>query len=113
MRDDGSMARMPDLEFFANEHGIKIVTIADLIAYRLKTETIVEEVSSANLPTEFGNFIIRFQKYNRWSSSNSTYKGEVDGNEPVLVRVHSQCLTGDVFGSLRCDCRAQLHTALK
>lgn len=114
MKDDGTMARMPDLEIFAKEHGIKIVTIADLIAYRLKTETIVEEVSSANLPTEFGNFIIKgFRNIIDGQVAVTLIKGEVGGNDPVLVRVHSQCLTGDVFGSLRCDCRAQLHTALE
>lgn len=114
MKDDGTMARMPDLEIFAKEHGIKIVTIADLIAYRLKHETIVEESAVANLPTIFGNFIIKgFRNKVDGQEAIAIIKGEIGGDEPVLVRVHSQCLTGDVFGSLRCDCRSQLHCALK
>lgn len=114
MKDDGTMARMPDLEIFAREHKVKIVTIADLIAYRLKNETIVEESASANLPTLFGNFVIKgFKNLIDGQEAVALIKGDIDCEEPVLVRVHSQCLTGDVFGSLRCDCRSQLHCALK
>lgn len=114
MKDDGTMARMPDLEVFAKEHNLKIVTIADLIAYRLKNETIVEESASANLPTLFGNFVIKgFKNLIDGQEAVALIKGDIESEDPVLVRVHSQCLTGDVFGSLRCDCRSQLHCALK
>ncbi|MCX8084153.1 MAG: bifunctional 3,4-dihydroxy-2-butanone-4-phosphate synthase/GTP cyclohydrolase II [Calditerrivibrio sp.] len=114
MKDDGTMARMPDLEIFAKEHGIKIVTIADLIAYRLKNETVVEESATANLPTIFGKFIIKgFRNIIDEQEAIALIKGDIKADDPVLVRVHSQCLTGDVFGSLRCDCRSQLHCAMQ
>jgi 3,4-dihydroxy 2-butanone 4-phosphate synthase/GTP cyclohydrolase II len=114
MKDDGTMARMPDLEVFAKEHGIKIVTIADLIAYRLKTETVVEEFAAANLPTIFGKFIVKgFRNIIDGQEAIALIKGDVPQGDPVLVRVHSQCLTGDVFGSTRCDCRSQLHCSMQ
>jgi len=114
MRDDGEMARMPDLEIFAKEHNLKIATVKDLIRYRMnRGEVAVKRVAEANMPTKFGTFkIIAYEN----SLDNCTHvalvKGDVSGGEPVLVRVHSECLTGDVFASMRCDCGGQLHTAM-
>ncbi|RJP26534.1 MAG: bifunctional 3,4-dihydroxy-2-butanone-4-phosphate synthase/GTP cyclohydrolase II [Candidatus Omnitrophota bacterium] len=112
--DDGNMARMPSLERLSSEYDIGIVTIEDLIAYRNRTETLVEKVLKTNLPTKFGNFVIHLyvskideKKY------LALVKGDVTTPDPVLVRVHSQCITGDLLGSLRCDCGPQLHYALK
>ena len=114
MNEDGSMSRMPDLEKFAARHDLKIITVADLIAYRLKHEKLVEAAAQTKLPTEFGDFDL------------TIYSNIVDGSEyvamtcgnikeggPVLVRVHSQCLTGDTLGSHRCDCGEQLHEAMR
>ncbi len=114
MKPDGSMARLPFLERIAREHGIKIVSISNLIDYRLKKENLVERVSEASLPTEFGEFrAIAF----RHKLSNAEYlaltKGSWKKNEPVYVRMHSGCLTGDVFHSRRCDCGKQLAKAMK
>lgn len=115
MKDDGTMARMPDLEVFAKKHGLKILTIADLIAYRLKHESLVKREAETVLPTpETGEW-----KAYGYSSIVDTHqhlalvKGDVSGEEPALVRVHSECLTGDVFHSLRCDCGEQLHKAMR
>lgn len=114
MKEDGTMARMPDLEKFAKKHSLKIVTIESLIKYRLKTEKFVRKIVETKLPTEnYGEFkLIAYDN----SIDNIVHlafvKGEIKGEEPVLVRVHSQCLTGDIFGSVRCDCRPQLHKAL-
>lgn len=114
MNDDGTMSRMPDLEKFAKEHDIKIATIKDLIQYRLhKGQVAVKRVAEANMPTAFGDFkIIAYEN----SLDNYTHialvKGDVTTPEPVLIRVHSECLTGDVFASMRCDCGGQLHTAM-
>lgn len=116
MNDDGTMARVPDLARFAAEHGLKIITVADLIRYRLSTETLVERVASPRLPTVYGEF--RVHAY-RSSVTGEEHVALVMGDvapgddEPVLVRVHSQCLTGDIFGSQRCDCGHQLHGALE
>lgn len=117
MKDDGTMARMPDLDIFSKEHNIKICTIRDLITYRLRNEKLVEKVAEANLPTQYGGEFTT----SVWKSAVDPFehvalvKGEVglDPEKPVLVRVHSMCLTGDVFGSLRCDCGDQLHKAMK
>ena len=114
MKDDGTMARRPDLEVFAQEHDLKIVTIADLIAYRLRHESFVTRAAAAAMPTLFGEFTIavytnQFDDYEHVA----LVKGDIKPDEPVLVRVHSECLTGDVFGSLRCDCGDQLHSAMQ
>ncbi len=114
MKDDGTMARLPDLVEFAKRHDLKIITIADLIRYRLKKERLVERVASANLPTPWGNFKVHAFKYKLTGQEHvALTMGEWEEDEPVLVRVHSECLTGDVFKSLRCDCRPQLERALE
>lgn len=115
MRDDGSMARLSDLEVFAKEHGLKIVTIADLIKFRMKTEKLVRRVAEATLPTLYGGEfkLILYESDVDSQHHIALVKGEIKPEEPTLVRVHSQCLTGDVFGSLRCDCGEQLHRAMQ
>ncbi|RMC91918.1 bifunctional 3,4-dihydroxy-2-butanone-4-phosphate synthase/GTP cyclohydrolase II [Clostridium autoethanogenum] len=114
IKDDGTMARRDDLMEFAKEHNLKIVTIVDLIAYRKKTEKLVKRVASANLPTRFGKFkIIGYKNILNGDEHVCLVKGDNFEKEPVLVRVHSECLTGDVFHSLRCDCGKQLQSALK
>jgi 3,4-dihydroxy 2-butanone 4-phosphate synthase/GTP cyclohydrolase II len=114
MNDDGTMARLPQLEVFAERHGLKIISIAELIAYRRARETHVRAVGQAMLPTTFGNFqAISYESQFDPNESVALVMGDVATDEPVLVRVHSECLTGDVFGSLRCDCGPQLHQALE
>jgi len=114
LAEDGSMARLPQLEPFAREHGLDIVQIADLIAYRKRTERLVERVASAALPTRWGTFtIVSYASPLDGAEHVALVKGDVTGMEDVLVRVHSECLTGDVFGSQRCDCGAQLQRALQ
>ncbi|BDV00754.1 riboflavin biosynthesis protein RibBA [Thermodesulfomicrobium sp. WS] len=114
MNDDGTMARMPDLEKFAAEHGLKIATIEDLIAYRCRKDSLVRRVAEARMPTCHGEFtIIAFENDIDSHTHIALVKGDVTTPEPVLVRVHSECLTGDVFGSLRCDCGNQLHRAME
>ena len=111
---DGTMARLPHLEVFAETHGLSIVNIADLIAYRKRTEQLVERVAEAELPTKFGTFrIISYTSPIEDEEHIALVKGEVSGGEDILVRVHSECLTGDVFGSFRCDCGDQLRQALE
>lgn len=114
MNEDGTMARMPELMKFKEKHGLKIVSIADLIEYRMKSESLVEEVASCELPTEHGSFDMFVYES---KVDNKEYialtKGKWEPDEPVLVRVHSECLTGDIFGSSRCDCGDQLRTALQ
>ena len=113
-RDDGSMARLDDLVPYAAEHGLKILTIADLIEHRRHTEKLVERVSSARLPTQFGEFTaVGYRALVDGKNHVALVMGDVAGKEDVLVRVHSECLTGDVFGSLRCDCGEQLESALR
>ena len=114
MRDDGTMARMPDLQIFAEKHGLKIVTIADLIKYRLSKESLVRRIATAKLPTKYGGLFTAIAYENDVDSYHhiALLKGEVAPEDEVLVRMHSQCLTGDVFGSRRCDCEEQLHTAM-
>lgn len=113
MDEDGTMARLPRLASFAAEHGLKILTVRDLIAYRLRSERLVELVASPQLPTRFGDFrVYGFRSMVTQEEHLALVMGEISPEEPVLVRVHSQCLTGDVFGSARCDCGAQLETAL-
>jgi 3,4-dihydroxy 2-butanone 4-phosphate synthase/GTP cyclohydrolase II len=114
MKDDGTMARMPDLEVFAEKHDLKIVTIADLIAYRMRNETFVTRAAEAKLPSEHGEFrIISYLNEVDGKEHVALVRGEISPDKPVLVRVHSECLTGDVFGSLRCDCGDQLTSSLK
>ena len=114
MNDDGTMARMPQLELLANTHGLKIVSVAQLIAYRSHSEKLVQRVSEAKLPTKYGEFtIIAYKSTVDADEHIALVKGEVTTEEPVLVRVHSQCLTGDVFGSMRCDCGDQIALAMQ
>ena len=115
MNPDGSMARMPDLEIFAHEHGLKIATIADLVAYRLRKDVLVRRAAEARLPTDHaGEFrVIAYQNDVDKEEHLALIKGEINPDEPVMVRVHSECLTGDVFGSSRCDCGEQLHAAMR
>jgi 3,4-dihydroxy 2-butanone 4-phosphate synthase/GTP cyclohydrolase II len=114
MRDDGQMARMPDLERFAREHHLVVVTIADLISYRLRTEDHVTRAAEALIPSLYGEFrAVVFKNEIDRVDHVAFVKGEIRPDDPTLVRVHSECLTGDVFGSQRCDCGEQLHTALK
>ncbi|MFZ2949725.1 MAG: 3,4-dihydroxy-2-butanone-4-phosphate synthase, partial [Desulfuromonadaceae bacterium] len=113
MNDDGTMARMPELKKYAKLHDINICTIADLVAYRLKNEILVRKVAEAHLPSQYGGDwrAIAFENDIDKLDHLALVKGEINGTEPVLVRVHSECLTGDVLGSLRCDCGEQLHRA--
>ncbi len=114
MNDDGTMARLPDLIKIAKNFNLKIVKIEDIIRYRLRNESLVKKIVEARLPTEFGEFVIQIWESIVDGSQNvALVKGKIDENEPTLVRVHSECLTGDVFGSLRCDCGSQLKKAMK
>ena len=114
MNEDGSMARMPQLVEFAKKHDLKIVTIRDLIEYRMQKESLVSEVAQSELPTDYGVFSIRvFSSAVDKKDYVAVVKGDPSSSEPCLVRVHSECLTGDIFGSLRCDCGDQLKTALQ
>jgi 3,4-dihydroxy 2-butanone 4-phosphate synthase / GTP cyclohydrolase II len=114
MRDDGTMARVPDLVPYCERHGLKMITVEDLIEYRRQTEKLVERMTSVRLPTAYGDFTaVAFRETMTGKHHVALVKGEVDGREDVLVRVHSECLTGDVFHSLRCDCGEQLELALE
>jgi 3,4-dihydroxy 2-butanone 4-phosphate synthase/GTP cyclohydrolase II len=115
MKDDGTMARLPDLMVLAEEHNIKICTIKDLIQYRMKTERLVRRGAETTLPTEYGGSFRLIVYENDVDKLNhvALIKGEIDSDEPILVRVHSECLTGDVFGSQRCDCGPQLEKAMR
>ena len=114
MNVDGTMARLPDLEIVAENHGLKIVSVAQIIAYRLEHERLVERVAEARLPTAFGDaLVVSFQSSVDTTEHVALVFGDVNTDEPVLVRVHSECLTGDVFGSLRCDCGLQRDMAIK
>ena len=114
MNEDGTMARLPELRRFADEHGLKLISIADLIAYRLREESIVEKGVEVDMPTEYGHFrLIPFRQKSNGLEHIAIIKGTFEADEPVLVRVHSSCATGDIFGSLRCDCGEQLHKALR
>ena len=113
MNDDGTMSRMPELKKFAKLHGIKVCTIADLVAYRLKHETLVRRSVEVALPSQFGSFrAVAFENDIDKLEHLALVKGDIRGDQPVLVRVHSECLTGDVFGSVRCDCADLLHSAM-
>ncbi len=114
MNEDGTMARLPELRKMADRHGFKLISIADLIAYRLKQESIVEKGVEVNMPTEYGNFrVIPFRQKSNGLEHMAIIKGNFQKDEPILVRVHSSCMTGDILGSLRCDCGEQLHKALQ
>jgi len=114
MNEDGTMARMPQLETFSETYDIPILTIADLIKYRMKTESLVKKIEEVPLPTKYGEFrLIIFEDTIHRENHIALVKGQIDGDDPTLVRVHSQCLTGDVFGSSRCDCGDQLHQAME
>jgi 3,4-dihydroxy 2-butanone 4-phosphate synthase/GTP cyclohydrolase II len=114
MNDDGTMARMPDLQKFAEQHGLKIATVADVIAYRMRKESFVHKAAETTLPTPFGEFkAIAFVNDIDEYEHLALVKGEISSDKEVLVRVHSQCLTGDVFGSFRCDCGSQLEKAMQ
>ena len=113
MKDDGTMARVPDLVEFCERHGLKLVTVADLIEYRRRPQKIVERVVSVRLPTEYGDFqAVAYRETLTGKQHVALVKGDVEGKEDILVRVHSECLTGDVFHSRRCDCGEQLEHAL-
>lgn len=114
MKDDGTMARMPDLEIFAKEHKLKIVTIADLIDYRMQNESLIKKMAETTIPTRFGGdfkMIVYENDVDDWQHI-ALVKGDIKEEDEVLVRVHSECLTGDLFGSLKCDCGDQLHRAM-
>jgi 3,4-dihydroxy 2-butanone 4-phosphate synthase/GTP cyclohydrolase II len=115
MKDDGTMARMPDLEIFAREHNLKIVTIADLIDYRMQNESLIRRMAEATIPTCYGGefkLIVYENDVDDWQHI-ALVKGKIHQDDEVLVRVHSECLTGDIFGSQRCDCGEQLHRAMR
>ncbi|MEN0643365.1 bifunctional 3,4-dihydroxy-2-butanone-4-phosphate synthase/GTP cyclohydrolase II [Alkalicoccobacillus gibsonii] len=114
MNEDGSMARVPELRKLADEHQLKMITIKDLVRYRHQKESLITREIETVLPTEYGEFkIVGFSDTLEGKESVALVKGDIKSDEPVLVRVHSECLTGDVFGSHRCDCGPQLHAALK
>ena len=114
MNDDGSMARLPQLKKVAEKFDFKLVSIKDLIEYRLKRDSLIEEIVSVDMPTKYGHFkLIAFQEKNTTNEHLALVKGQWGKDEPVLVRVHSSCFTGDILGSLRCDCGEQLHAAMK
>jgi 3,4-dihydroxy 2-butanone 4-phosphate synthase/GTP cyclohydrolase II len=113
MKPDGTMARMPDLEEFAADHGIKIITIKDLIAYRRRNEKLIERRVAASIPIEDRMWkLYAYEDVLKHENHIALVLGEIDSEQPVLVRAHSECLTGDIFGSMRCDCGAQLHAAI-
>jgi 3,4-dihydroxy 2-butanone 4-phosphate synthase/GTP cyclohydrolase II len=114
MNEDGSMARMPQLVEIAERHDLKIISIKDLIEFRLKTDSLIEEIVRVDMPTKYGNFkLIAFKEKNTDNEHLALIKGEWKPDEPVLVRVHSSCFTGDILGSFRCDCGEQLHEAMR
>ena len=114
MKEDGTMARMPDLVKFSEKFSVPIITIEEIIKYRVQTDSLVEMVSEAGLPTRWGDFTIKaFVDHIQQETHIALTQGDLGGDEPILVRVHSQCLTGDTFGSLRCDCGKQLQTAME
>jgi len=114
MNEDGSMARLPELKEIAKKFDFKLISIKDLIEYRLKTDSLIEEIVQVDMPTQFGHFkLIAFKEKNTSNEHLALIKGEWEKNESVLVRVHSSCFTGDILGSLRCDCGEQLHKAMR
>ncbi len=114
LNEDGSMARLPDLRKLADKHNLKLVTIKDLIEYRLAKESLIKREIGVNMPTEWGSFeLVAFKQINAGDTHLALIKGSWEENEPVMVRVHSSCVTGDIFGSCRCDCGEQLHAAME
>ncbi len=114
MNDDGTMARLPELLEVAKNHKLKIVTIKDLISYRLKEETLIERGERVQMPTEYGDFeLVPYKQLSNGLEHSALIKGSWKKDEPVLIRVHSSCVTGDIFGSKRCDCGDQLHEAMR
>jgi 3,4-dihydroxy 2-butanone 4-phosphate synthase / GTP cyclohydrolase II len=114
MNEDGSMARLPDLVKVAERFKLKLVSIKDLIEYRLKMESLIKREIEVDMPTEFGHFkLVAYEQTNTHDVHMALIKGTWDKDEPVMVRVHSSCVTGDIFGSCRCDCGPQLHTAMR
>jgi 3,4-dihydroxy 2-butanone 4-phosphate synthase/GTP cyclohydrolase II len=114
LNDDGTMARLPDLRKVADKHNMKLVSIKDLIAYRLRHETLIQREISVTMPTEWGNFdLVAYRQVMTGEEHIALVKGKWELNEPVMVRVHSSCVTGDIFGSMRCDCGPQLHAAMQ
>ena len=114
MSDDGSMARLPELRQKADEWGMKLISIADLVAYRIKQESLVDIGEEVDMPTKYGHFrLIPFRQKSNGLEHVALIKGDISGDEPVLVRVHSSCMTGDIFGSFRCECGDQLHLAMQ
>lgn len=114
MNEDGSMARLPQLEEVAKHFDFKIISIKDLIEYRIKRDSLIDEIVSVEMPTKYGNFkLIAFKEKNSSNEHLALIKGEWEKNDPVMVRVHSSCFTGDILGSLRCDCGEQLHKAMQ
>jgi 3,4-dihydroxy 2-butanone 4-phosphate synthase/GTP cyclohydrolase II len=114
MNEDGSMARLPELRVIAKKFDLKLISIKDLIEYRLKSDTLIEEIVRVEMPTKYGDFkLVAFSEKGTTNEHLALIKGEWDKNEPVLVRVHSSCFTGDILGSLRCDCGEQLHAAMQ
>lgn len=114
MSDDGTMARLPELRQIADQYHLKLVSIADLIAYRLKQESIVEKGEEVDMPTDYGHFrLIPFRQLSNGLEHIALFKGTWNEDEPILVRMHSSCATGDIFGSMRCDCGEQLHKAMQ
>lgn len=114
MNDDGEMARLPDLMIIAKQFDLKLISIQDLISYRLNTESLIKKEVSVKLPTDFGNFeMVAYTQLNTGDQHLALVKGSWEPDEAVLVRVHSSCITGDIFGSCRCDCGPQLHQAMK
>ena len=114
MNEDGTMARLPQLRAIADKHNLKLISIKDLIAYRLQRETLIKEEVRVKMPTKYGEFeLITYTQLNTGEVHMALKKGDWEKDEPILVRVHSSCMTGDILGSLRCDCGDQLHTAMK
>lgn len=114
MNEDGSMARLPDLVDVAKRFGLKLVSIKDLIAYRMEKESQIKKEAEVNMPTEYGDFkLVAYEQLNTNEVHMALIKGEWEKDEPIMVRVHSSCVTGDIFGSCRCDCGTQLHSAMQ
>ena len=113
-KEDGEMARLPELIEFSKEHNLKIISVADLVKYRLERETLIEKGTEVKMPTEFGDFhLIPFRQKSNGLEHIALIKGTWTKDEPILVRVHSSCMTGDIFGSKRCECGEQLHKAME
>jgi 3,4-dihydroxy 2-butanone 4-phosphate synthase / GTP cyclohydrolase II len=114
LNPDGTMARRPELEVFAKEHGLRFITVAQIVAYRLQKERLVRRIAEASLPTPYGTFrVVAYESQVDQREHVALVKGEIEGEPNILVRMHSECLTGDVFHSLRCDCGEQLHAAMR